>query len=172
MNEKKKKLLSGLETFFKNDDTIDEVSLFTSEELGASVDVLRCLVTGYGPGLHPVMIEYFFLPVSGKDILYFSSVLTIRQNLPKVGLTALSGAISRLNFYLPCGAFSFSSNGDNLIYKNVIPLPSKMTEKQLGQLIELAADTALFIPESYVEPVLKVAYGDLTLDEFIESLPK
>ncbi len=51
MDEKKRELLTQLEKFFKEDEDVEEASLFTKEELGTPMDIVRVLVTGYGPGL-------------------------------------------------------------------------------------------------------------------------
>ena len=57
MSDRKKQLLERLETFFVNDEEVEEASIFTAEELGTPMDMLRVLVTGYGPGLMDVLAE-------------------------------------------------------------------------------------------------------------------
>ena len=79
MDDRKRKLLKELENFFREDEDIDEASLFTAEELEAPMDMLRVLVTGYGPGLIDILAEYSFIPLPSEsdEIWYFSSVFTL-----------------------------------------------------------------------------------------------
>ncbi len=173
MENRKQKLLKRLEEFFKNDESAEEVSLFTAKELGTPMDVLRVLVTEYGPSLTDVLAEYSFLPLGGpEEVWYFSSVLTIKTDVPKDGASPLSGAISRLNFYLPYGGFCLSSDGSMLIYKSMTALRTDHDDDKLYEDIELSADTALLIPENYIDLLIRVADGRLLLNDFIESLPK
>ena len=78
MSDRKKQLLNRLENFFKNDEDVEEASIFTAEELGTPMDMLRVLVAGYGPELIEVLAEYSFIPFEGADeVWYFSSIITI-----------------------------------------------------------------------------------------------
>lgn len=168
----KKDLLTQLEEFYKNDEDVEEASIFTAEELGAPMDMLRVLITEYGPGLIEVLGEFSFIPFKDSEVLYFSSVLTIMTNVPKDGASALSGAISRLNYYLPYGGFALSPDGSTLVYKSVSALRADHTAKKLYEDIELASDMSLLIPEGYTDLLMRVAVGDLLLDDFIATLPE
>ncbi len=172
MDERKQKLLKQLEAYFQNDEDVEDISLFTKEELGTSMDVLRALITGYGADLTDVLAEFSFLPFQDTEVLYFNTVLTIRVDVPKEGVTALSGAISRLNFYLPCGSFAISSDGSILIYKTSAAFPSEWDDNKLYELIELSADTALSVAESHVGLLSDVADGKMSLSEFTDTLPQ
>ena len=171
MDERKRELLNRLEAFFKDDEDTEEVSLFTKEELNAPMDVLRLLITDYGPGLMDVLVEFSFLPLNETEVLFFSTVITIKMNVPKDGVSALSGAIARLNFYLPYGAFALSSDGSMLIYKSVVPLRSDKSDDELYETMELSADNSILVPESYTDLLVQVSEGRMLLNEFIGSLP-
>ena len=174
MNKRKRELLTELEKFFKEDEDIEEVSLFTAEELETPMDVLRVLVTGYGAELNDILAEYSFIPMPGEadEIWYFSCVLTIGTELPKEGMTPLANAIARLNFYLPYGCFCLSNDGGMLIYKSVTALRSDEKDETLYKDIELSADTALLVPESFIDLLMRVADGRMGLNEFIAALPE
>ncbi len=173
MNEKKSKLLKKLEAYFQSDENIEEASLFTGEELGMPTDMLRIIVCDYGPALMDVLGEFYFLPLKEDDeVWYFTSVITIKSDLPPEGTPALAGAISKLNFYLPYGAFCMSADGSLLAYKSVVPVKAADTEKQLYSQIELNADTSLLIPESYTDLLARVADGRLLLKDFLSMLPQ
>ena len=173
MKERKRQLLTRLEEFFKNDEDIDEVSFFTSDETGAPMDVLRLLLTNYGPGRADVLAEFSFLPFEGpEEVLYFSSVVTILTTMPKDAVPAVAGAIARLNFYLPYGSFGINSEGNMLIYKSVATLRADHDDKILYESMELAADTSLLIPEQSTYDLIRIAFGELLLNEYLEKLPK
>ncbi len=171
--EKQREYLKRLERFFSEDPDIEQVSLFTMEELDAPMDMLRAIVTDYGAGLTDVLAEFSFIPFPGpQEVWYFSSTLTIKEDISKYGVSALSGAVARLNFYLPYGCFAVNPEGNMLIYKAVTAIRSDHDEEKIYEDIELSADTALLIPESYTDLLVKVAEGTLLLQDFIDSLPK
>ena len=173
MSDRKKQLLERLETFFVNDEEVEEASIFTAEELGTPMDILRVLVTGYGPGLIDALAEYSFVPFEGpQEVWYFSSVITIMTDIPKDGVLPLSGAIARLNFFLPYGSFSISRDGTMLVYKAVTALRADHDDEKLYEDIELAADTALLVAEDQTLLLTQVANGELLLNDYLESLPE
>ncbi len=172
MDERKLELLKQLEAYFKDDEGTEDISIFTKEELGTSMDVLRALITDYGPDLGDVLAEFSFVPLSDTQILYFSTVITFRVDVPKEGVTSLSGAVSRLNFYLPYGSFAISSNGSILIYKACTAFPSEWDDQRLSELMKTSADTALSVAESHTELLSDIADGKLPLSEFLNTLPQ
>ncbi|MBR2186969.1 MAG: hypothetical protein IJ857_06490 [Lachnospiraceae bacterium] len=171
MSDRKIALLERLEAFFGNDEAVEEATIFTGEELGTPMDVLRVLVPDYGAGLLDILAEYSFLPVEGEEVLYFSSVLTLLINIPEGAVPALSIAISKLNFFLPYGNFCLSKDGTVLVFKTVTALRSDHDDEKLYEDIELSADTALLIPENYLYLLQQVADGTLLLKDFLETLP-
>ena len=171
--DRKRQFLTKLEEFFKDDEDVEEVSLFTAKELEAPMDVLRAFLSDYGPGRIDVLAEFSFLPFEGpEEVLYFSSVLTIMSEMPKDAVPAVAGAIARLNFYIPYGSFGISSEGNMLVYKSVTALRADHDDKTLYEDIELAADTALLFPENFTYDLERVAIGDLLLDEYLEKMKK
>ncbi|MBO6137613.1 MAG: hypothetical protein J6O71_03280 [Lachnospiraceae bacterium] len=173
MSERKKQLLKRLEEFFKNDEGAEDASIFTAEELGTPMDMLRVLVTGYGPGLIDVLAEYSFIPFEGpEEVLYFSSVITIMTDIPKDGVIPLSAATARLNFFLPYGSFCISGDGKMLVYKSVAALRADHDDKKLYEDIELAADTALLAAEDHSFLLMQVAEGELLLEDYLAGLPE
>lgn len=170
MDERKRELLKRLEAFFSKDEDIDEVSLFTKEELETPMDVLRVLITGYGPGLMDVLVECSFLPLPDTEVLYFNTVITVRMDVPQEGVSALSGAIAKLNFFLPYGGFAVNGDGSMLVYKSSTAFLSENPDDKLYELMELSADTSVLVAENYTEMLSQVADGQLTLNDFLETL--
>ena len=173
MSDRKKQLLNRLENFFKNDEDVEEASIFTAEELGTPMDMLRVLVSGYGPELIDVLAEYSFIPFEGADeVWYFSSIITIMTDIPEDGVLPLSAAIARLNFFLPYGSFCISRDGKMLVYKSVTALRADHDDKTLYEDIELAADTALLAAEDQSFLLMQVAEGELLLEDYLAGLPE
>ncbi len=173
MSDRKQILLKKLEVFFAEDETVEEVALFSAEELGTPMDMLRLLVLEYGPGLKDILAEYSFIPYGEEDeVWYFSSILTLETDLPKEGIPSLSQAIAKLNFYLPYGNFAISSDNRMLIYKSVTALRSDCDDETLYKDIELAADTSLLVPEQYTQLLSSVADGSLLVNDFLSMLPQ
>ncbi len=173
MEERKRKLLKRLEEYFVKEESVEEVSLFTKEELNTPMDMLRALTTEYGSYLIDVLAEFSFLPLEGKqEIWFFNSGITRMTNVPKKKVHELGSAISRLNFYLPYGSFALSPDGKMLIYKSVTALKADEDDDKLFEDIRLSADLALFFPEGQTGLLIDVAEGDLSLGDYIRTLPE
>ncbi len=172
MDERKLELLKRLEAYFNEDEDIEEVSIFTKEELNAPMDVLRVFLTDYGPGLMEVLVENSFLPLQETEVLYFNTVITIKLDIPEEAVSALSCAIAKLNFFLPYGAFSINGDGSMLVYKSTTAVLSKDDDDALYEQIQLSADTAILAAEGYTEQLSQVADGSLLLSDFLETLPE
>ncbi|MBQ7614754.1 MAG: hypothetical protein IJU77_06875 [Butyrivibrio sp.] len=172
MADRKKALLEKLEVFYKEDDSIEEASLFTGEELGTQMDILRLLIRDYGPGLMDVLAEFSFLPTEGDEVWFFNAVITILTDVPKEAVPALSGAISRLNFYLPYGAFCISADGSMLAYKASTALMASHDDEKIYENLEAAAETALLVPEQYTFSLEQIVNGKLLMNDFIKMLPQ
>ncbi len=171
MDERKRELLKRLETFFAEDEDIEEASLFTKEELKTPMDVLRILITDYGPGLMDVMAECSFLPLEDTEVLFFNTVLTVKMDVPAAGVSALSGAIAKLNFFLPYGGFALSGDGKVLIFKNSVAVPSEDSDDSIYKLMKISTDTSILMAENYSYLLTQVASGDMMLSEFLATLP-
>ena len=170
MADRKKVLLERLAKYYQEDEDIAEASVFTGKELGVPTDVLRLLVRSYGAGLMDILAEYSFLPVEGDEVWFFASILTIMIDVPKEAVPSLAMAVSKLNFYLPYGSFSLSGDGKLLSYKAVTTLRSARDDDMLYEDMELAADTALLVPENYVFALEQIADGDLLVNDFIKMI--
>ncbi len=172
MDDRKRNLLDRLEGYFTADEDIEEASLFTKDELNSPMDVLRILITDYGPGLTDVLAECYFLPLQDTEVLYYDTVITILMDVPAEAVPALSGAITKLNFFLPYGGFALNGDGSMLVYKASAALLSKDDDEKLYEAMELSTDTAILTAESYTDLLSQVADGSLSLNDFLETLPQ
>lgn len=170
MADRKKVLLEKLEKYYKGEEDVTEASLFTGEELGVPMDVLRVLIGSYGAGLMDVLAEFSFLPVEGDEVWFFSSMLTIMLDVPEEAVPSLAIAIAKLNFFLPYGAFCISGDGKILSYKSVTTLRSDHDDDKLYEDMELAAETSLLIPERYVFALEQIADGKLLMSDFVKMI--
>ena len=173
MGERELELLKGLMGHLEGNEEVDQVSLFTAEELNAPMPVVRAFLPGFGASGLEVLAEFFFLPgAEGDPTLRFSSVLTITNILPQDRLPEVDTAVARLNCYLPVGAYCVNRGGSHLLYKLVIPMGREWTKASQERMVCLAAEEALLTPRGTAGLLVSVALGELSLGDFLESLPE
>ena len=81
MNEKKRKMLNVLIEELDESEDFEEISLFTAEELGAPADIARALISDVGSELIDVLGEFLFMPYEDEEMLYFTSVITLTDEI-------------------------------------------------------------------------------------------
>ncbi|MCR5487293.1 MAG: YbjN domain-containing protein [Lachnospiraceae bacterium] len=172
MDERKKSLLKALEEDWKDAEGVGRISLFTREELGAPMDILRAEIMDYGAEVRPVLGEFFFLPLPETEVLYFVTVITLSDSLPEDRVYDAGLATARLNYYLPFGCFALGDHDKNLVFRHSIPVMGNQEEKDQFLAISNAANTAVIISEQY-EGYLRLALnGDITVEEMAEMAGK
>ena len=114
MSDKRNELLKIINEQLQDAEDFEEVSLFTKDELDAPVDIVRGMLTEVGTELVSVLAEFFFLPYEDEEMLYFTSAITVTDEILKDELVDISMAVARINFDLPCGGFSIGPDGESL----------------------------------------------------------
>lgn len=168
MSDIRNRLLTMLNEELQEAEDFEEVSLFTKDELEAPVDVVRGMIVDIGTELIPALTEFFFLPYEDEDMLYFSTLITITDEIQKDELADLSMAVARLNFDIPCGAFSISPDGESLVYKYTVPFPGDLDEEGQKTMMLTAVDAAINIVDAYEGYLALVLEGNLTADKMID----
>jgi hypothetical protein len=169
--ERERNLLQMLEKSIEND--FNEMSLFTSEELGTEMDVFRVLETGYGSALTDALGEFFFRPYddSESDVMLFSAVITLTTKLTAKYVPTLAAGIAKLNFYLPCGGFAINADETTLAFRlSQVCYKSQSDEEILRQLKDCVG-LAFGAPEQYAGMLLKMAEGGVSLKELSVLFP-
>ena len=170
MSEIRKKLLTAFTKEIGESEDIRDASVFTAEELGIEADVVRCAITELGLELIDVLGEFFFYPYEDEEVLYFSSVITIADEYDENAMSDLEAAVSRINAFLPCGAFTTGAEGKNLIYKYTIPVMADMKEKDQLRSMLTAANAAITTADTYMGYLVLVIGGDVTPEEMMEAV--
>ncbi|MBR1876373.1 MAG: hypothetical protein IJ805_04625 [Lachnospiraceae bacterium] len=170
MSDIRKKLLNAFVEEINNDEQISDASLFDADELGIEASVARCAINELGFDLMTVLGEFFFLPYEKEEMLYFSAVITIADEYDKSVLKDLEAAVSRINSFLPVGAFSTGPDGKTLVYRYTIPVPGDMKQKDQLSLMLTASDDAISVSDIYMGYLLLVMAGDLNPEEMMDSV--
>lgn len=170
MEERKRRLLEGLWEQLKEQEFIGEGSLFTADELGAPMDVLRAEIAEFGVELTSVLGEFFFIPLDDEGILYFSVVITLLNEAPKEAAADIAAAASRLNYYLPCGAYALGNDDRTLVYRNTLPLSADISDEALLKCMFTAADVAVGAAEGTEGSLRLVIKNEISVEEMVAML--
>lgn len=168
--EREHNLLTQLEKELSSD--FEEMSLFTAEELETEMDVLRVLETGYGSALTEALGEFFFRPSADEDMMMFSAVITLTNQLDKKYTPLLAHGISMLNFYLPCGGFAINSPETTLVYRLNQVVYTSMSDEEMLRQMKTCVSLAFAAPEQYVGMLLKMAEGGVSMKQLSVLFPE
>ncbi len=166
----KKELLDALEARFKADGDIGEVLMFTSKELGSSMDVLRAEITEFGPDLMNVLGEFFFMPFDDEGLMFFTSVITLSNSVPKEAVPDIEAAIARLNYYMPCGCYALGDEDKNLVYRYTSILLTNEEKDKLTEAVSSAAYSAISVAEKFMGYLLLVLKNEITVEQMVKMI--
>ncbi len=170
MADMKRELLDKLVEELKESEDIGEVSLFTAEELDSPVDVVRALLIDMGSELLNMLGEYFFLPYEEEEVLYFTSVITITDEIEPDEIVTVSEAIARINYVLPCGCFALGDEGRNLVYRYTAPILADLdADKQMAMMLT-AVDAGMMTVDKYEGYLMLAVDGAMTPSEMIDFI--
>ena len=170
MRKDNRNLLNRLAEELREVEGIEEADVFTMEELSSPVDIIRCMITEMGTGLVNVLGEFFFLPFDEEEVLYFSSVITIDDEIPEDERADLEIAVARINYVLPCGCFAVGGEEQALVYKYTVPIPDKLDDELKCEMLLTAVDSAIATVDAYLGYLLLVQDGNITPAEMIELI--
>lgn len=163
-------LLNQLKLVFEENNV--PVVLRSAGEEDIPMDILTTLHREFGMDLDEVMGEFYFLPTrDGGTIHYFTSMLSLTEDMDPEFVPAVSEAVRVLNFYLECGAFVLNPAGNLLAFKLVSPIPVSYSMEQLLEIININAGHAIQITERYVDNLLRLSDGRDSLERFMEMMP-
>lgn len=144
--------------------------LRSAGEDGLPVDILTTLHTEFGQDSDEAMGEFYFAPNANGEsqVQYFTSVITLSEEVNKEHLPELYEAISKLNFYLPVGSFAIDEEDSSLAYKHVVPIRVDCSQEELLQQVDILIAHALSISEEYIAILLHVSEGKATVQDIID----
>lgn len=145
-----------------------------AKEEGIPTDILTTLHRNFGGNADEVMGEFYFLPIPGgeKEVLYFSTMLSLDENMKPEYADDVGKAIEVLNFYLECGAFVMNRKSGLIGFRFVTPVFAHWRLEQMLETVNLNVAHSLQITERYVDSLIMMAHGHETLEHFMQLMPE
>lgn len=167
-NSLERRVLKKIEEMFVQEDI---ATIYRNEgEEDAPTDILAILLTEVGPTSEEIMGEYMFIPTPEDmtEILYFSGVVTLDEEINETYLPEIHQAINALNCIIPMGSFVLS--GTVLAYRLNAPILAKIGEDAVVSTVDELVAGGLDIATQYASSLLQVSRGVEELQIFIEAL--
>ena len=169
MKDSNQKLLNALAAELNNAEDVEEASLFTADELGTEMDMVRCLVKETGADLLDTLAEFFYLPLEeDSEISYFTTMITVIDEMEPDDSASLSDAVARINFFLPVGAFAIDDADKGLVYKYAIPVMNDISDADKMRSMRTAFNVSLGVVDKYEGYLMLVATGELDPDKMMD----
>ena len=161
INDKRHELLQRL---CEELNTAEIAAVIRQEE--KAPEMVSAILDELGDGDADILGDFFFRPLETEDdeVQYFSTVITISDEIPDDKLAALYESIAYVNFALPAGCFSIDKDHRFLCFVLSVPLPMELEEEALFAEMDLSAGNALAIADSYVGILSDVLSGTETAD--------
>ena len=135
-------------------------------------EVLNVVLDGIGFGGEEAIGEFCFLPLLSDDteVQYFSSVITIADELDEDCPETLYEAMSYINFQMASGSFCIDRDHSFLVYKLTVPVSVSVTDEALYEQVSMYMGTATAMADKYMDLLLRILDKELTLNDVIISL--
>ena len=143
-----------------------------SPETEETPEVLNVVLDGIGFEGEEAIGEFCFIPMASDEaeVQYFTSVISIADEIEDDTLSALFEAMSYINFSVTCGSFSIDMNHSFLVYKLTVPMPVDISDETLYDQVNLYMGTATAMADQYMDLLLRMIEKELTLDDIITAL--
>lgn len=166
-----KDILESLKAGFEANDVPAILRSASGENI--PVDILTTLHRNFGRNMDEVMGEFYILPMKTGDrtLLFFSTLITLTEDMEPSFAETVEKAITALNFYLECGAFVINPQKNLLGLRMVTPLLAENSKEALLEAANMNAALSLQIAERYTDSLLMLSDGRNTLEHFMELLP-
>ncbi|MCD8038038.1 MAG: hypothetical protein LUE96_02990 [Lachnospiraceae bacterium] len=173
MTELEKKRLDVLEKLKGILEELEVPCAIREPDEGFPMHMLATLHQNIGYMNNEVMGQFYFLPLEQENqkFHYFTSVMTLDEEVPMERYQDMALAAAMLNFYLPLGAFVAEKDGGILAFKYTSILPMDAGTDEMVSLIDGNIGAALNLTNEYVDPFMRLLNGEITLDEFELELP-
>lgn len=145
-----------------------EAEYFENEIPGTHADLIRTYHPYYGELEEGIIGEYYFMPSgASKDMYYFTATMNLLEDIDEKYIPVVSEAIAKLSFYMPVGNFSLNKDGTILVFKVSELMPEDLDLESSANLMNLAASHAIQLPERFVQVLLQLSEGKLSLEQFL-----
>ena len=167
MDEKKRRLLEAFAKELEEAEDVEQMSLFTKEELDTPADIQRCLITEMGTKLSTVLGEFFFMPFEDDEMLFFSTVMTISDEIGEDRRRDLEAASALIDSVIPCGCFAIA-DGNRLVYRYTVPFFSDDDEKKQVTMMLTAANAAIETADRFLGYLSLVADENMAPEDMMD----
>ena len=169
MSEEKRKLLNRFAETINDGEDIEDASVFTAEELGTPMDVVRCRISEAGADLVDMLGECYFLPVEGDDLSVFTIMVTVIDEM-KEETRFLADAAARLNYFLPVGGFGIDDDDNGLVYKYSVHILNSLSDEDKMTTMLTAFNAAVGVIDKFEGCLMLVATGEMESGEMMDLI--
>ena len=136
--------------------------------------MLTTLHRNLGMAGNEVMGQFYFLPLLDEEqpFHFFTSVLTLDEEVPAEKYEDLAMAATMLNFYLPAGSFVVEKDGGVLAYKSTNFIPVNTSLEDALVLADANMGIAFNLTDAYVDAFMQLLHNEITLEQFELELPE
>ena len=134
--------------------------------------ILSVLLDELGSGREEAFMECCFTPLTSEEdaVQFFTSVITLSDDLDRDYLPALIESVSYINFQIPCGSFHVDKTHSFLCFRLAAPLPIEQNGDALYKEINILTGNAVAIVDQYFDLLLDVSRGKARLEDVLEVL--
>lgn len=169
MNERKRELLNSLAEELNEVEDVERASVFTPEELGTDSEVVRCLVRDMGADSLDNLAECFFLTGrEGDDVVYFTTLITVIDEMDEDVAARLYEAVARINFFLPVGGFAIDDAESGLVFKYAVPVMTAFGDDDIKKAMLTAFNDALSVVDKFEGYLMLVATEELSTQKMLD----
>ncbi len=166
------KLLERMRDSFQEELIASEIAVPDQEGASEILNVVLDMLGG-GEAEEGSFGEFYFDPIHSEEdeIQRFTAAITIMDQLSEEHLPELYEAMAHINFRLPCGAYSIDKEKQFLAYRLTVPLSMELKGDTLYDAMDVCVASAINAADLYMEPLIRLAIGELTLEEMEALLP-
>ena len=116
--------------------------------------------------------EFFFMPPTKglEEYAIFQAVISFEEDVNIDTKAKFDAVANIINFYLETGAFAGDIEGKNYSLKLSVTLPLDADIDTLKDIVRLNASQAILTATAYCNLFIKVAEGDMTIEEVKELI--
>lgn len=164
----KKELLIGMKDMLIGENVAAKYT--EAGEDGYQVSMVHALIEELTEIGNDGLAEFFFMPETKGLEAYaiLQSVVTFERELNMDTKAKFDAVANVINFYLETGSFAGDIDGSNYSLKVSVMVPLDGELATLKDIVNMNASQAILTATAYCNLFIKVAEGDMTLDEVKE----
>ena len=164
-------VLNGMKSLL---DEMEITNMIREADEVMPMPMLTTLHRNLGMAGNEVMGQFYFLPLLDEEqpFHFFTSMMTLDEEVPADKYEDLAMAATMLNFYLPGGSFIVEKDGGIIAFKNTSYIPVNVTLEDALVLADANMGVAFNLTDSYVDAFMQLLRSEITLEQFELELPE